>query len=44
MANSLRAAVFISLPVLAFLIGLLAWNPAGDYWKTVESPKAQCEA
>lgn len=44
MASSLRVAALISLPVLALLVGLVVWNPLGDFWKMVETPKAQCEA
>lgn len=40
----LRRAIVVSLPLIAVLLGLTIWNPAGDYWKSVEPPKAQCEA
>jgi hypothetical protein len=42
--NPLLIATLIALPVLGVLVGLAAWNPEGNYWLTVEPPKAQCEA
>lgn len=40
----LGKALFLSVPALVLLAGLVCWNPAGNFWKTVEPPKAQCEA
>jgi hypothetical protein len=31
-------------PLLLSLVGLLIWNPPGNFWKSVEPPKAQVEA
>ncbi len=42
--NSLGRATLICLPVLVLLVGLAIWNPVGDFWLSVEPPKAQCEA
>lgn len=44
MITPLARASFLCLPALALLMGLLWWNPTGNYWKSVEPPKAQCEA
>jgi hypothetical protein len=44
MFTALGRASLCSLPILAILIGVSIWNPAGNFWKTVEPPKAQCEA
>jgi hypothetical protein len=44
MRTPLTRATLSCLPVLAILLGVLIWNPSGNYWKTVEPPKAQCEA
>jgi len=44
MGRPLRVAVLCSLPLLAVLFGAAIFNPRGDYWKSVEPPKAQCEA
>ncbi|HEY8993309.1 MAG TPA: ceramidase domain-containing protein [Lacunisphaera sp.] len=44
MGTALGRASLCSLPSLAILVGVAIWNPAGDFWKTVEAPKAQCEA
>jgi hypothetical protein len=37
-------ALIVSLPALVLLVALIIRNPAGDFWKSVEAPKAQCEA
>jgi hypothetical protein len=37
-------SLLICLPIFGLLLALVRWNPHGDFWKTVESPKAQCEA
>lgn len=44
MRKPLILASLISLPVLIILLGFTVWNPNGNYWLTVEPPKAQCEA
>lgn len=44
MNTPLARAALLCLPALALMGGLLWCNPAGDYWKSVEPPKAQCEA
>ena len=44
MRTPLGQAILWCLPVLLALIGLTLWNPAGNFWKSVEPPKAQCEA
>lgn len=44
MSTPLARATLYCLPPLVLLIGLLWWNPSGRYWKSVEPPKAQCEA
>lgn len=42
-SRKLWLAVVGAATVLAASL-LVFWNPAGNFWKTVESPKAQCEA
>lgn len=37
-------AFYLSVPLLIGLTLFTAFNPKGDFWGTVESPKAQCEA
>ena len=37
-------AFLISVPVVSVLIWLVKFNPAGNFWGTIETPKAQCEA
>ncbi len=36
--------MLIAAPVLVLLVAIAIWNSHGDYWGTVEFPKAQCEA
>lgn len=44
MRTPLGLATWWSLPLLALLVAVVFWAPPGDYWKSVEPPKAQCEA
>jgi hypothetical protein len=44
MGTALGRATLFCLPFHAVLVGVAFWNPAGNFWKTVEPPKAQCEA
>jgi hypothetical protein len=44
MRTPLGLAILISLPLLAFLVAVTRLAPPGNYWKSVEPPKAQCEA
>jgi len=44
MKTPLGLACLFSLPVLLLLAALIAWNPPGDHWQSVEPPKAQVEA
>jgi hypothetical protein len=44
MKSPLSRAALICLPVLVVLAALATWNPRGNFWTSVEPPKAQCEA
>ncbi len=44
MRSGIGRATLWCLPVLAVLVAVAFWNPVGDFWKSVEPPKAQCEA
>ncbi|HWA27006.1 MAG TPA: ceramidase domain-containing protein [Lacunisphaera sp.] len=44
MKTPLGLACLLSLPIAVLLGVLVAWNPPGNHWKTVEPPKAQVEA
>ena len=44
MTSGAIRAFWICLPLLLVATGLAVWNPAGDFWGSVEPPKAQCEA
>ncbi|HEX2861700.1 MAG TPA: ceramidase domain-containing protein, partial [Lacunisphaera sp.] len=44
MSAPLARAALLCLSALAVVVGLSWWNPKGNYWKSVEPPKAQCEA
>src|SRR3954468_23079686 len=44
MDSAAMRALIYSAPILVILILVSAWNPRGDFWGTVEPPKAQCEA
>ena len=40
----LLRALSLSIPIWAALIALWIGNPKGNFWLTIEPPKAQCEA
>ena len=44
MKTPLGQALLAGFPALLVLIALATWNPTGNFWKSVEPPKAQCEA
>ena len=44
MRTPLGLATLWSLPLFVLSVAAVLWAPPGDYWKSVESPKAQCEA
>ncbi len=44
MRSPLHRAVLWCLPISLLLLALVVWNPSGNFWKSVEPPKAQCEA
>jgi hypothetical protein len=42
--SSIGSSLLATLPLLGLLVALAWWNPSGDFWGSVEPPKAQCEA
>jgi hypothetical protein len=44
MRNAITKASLVTLPLLLALVALVFANPSGDFWGSVESPKAQVES